>query len=250
MQNLKEFESKYENTGTFAKQTHDLFCELVNADPKLKEFRDYVEQHVYGFGERSFIWMWKIITQELPPDFRFMEIGVFKGQILALMRMLSHRATIYGVTPLDASGGMQDRDYEQDIIDLHEHFNLPCAYRLFAGRSDDEDIINQVQSIVPYLDVLYIDGGHSYQDARHDILTYSPLVRQGGYMVIDDCANNGFGHKSGMFMGIKEVSDAVDALLPPATSNDEWQHIGSVVHNRIWKRTVHNVDTWGMGYVV
>lgn len=245
MQTLNELETTWVNSAAYAKGLHDSFCALVNANPKLKEFRDYVEQHVYGFGERSFIWMWKLITQELPPDFRFMEIGVYKGQILALMRMLSHKATIYGITPLDVSGGMAYRNYEQDIIDLHERFNIPCAYKLFKGRSDDTDIIDQVMNVVPCLDVLYIDGGHGYDEAKQDILIYSPLVREGGYLVIDDCANNNFAHKHGMFMGVQEVSNAVDSILPPATDNIEWQHIGSVVHNRIWRRTGHYSQGWG-----
>lgn len=235
MQTITEFKERWKNSAETCKAVKELFEDMVDADPALKAHRDFIEHSHYGFGERAFHYMWKLIVNELPDDFRFMEIGVYKGQVISLIRLLAPKATIYGVTPLDSSGGMADRDYRKDIEDLHDAFALPNMYRLFVGKSQDPDIINQVLTNVPYLDVLYIDGGHEFEEAYADILNYSPLVKKGGYMVIDDCANR-FSHPFGYFMGIDSVSAAVDKLLPPRKASNEWEHLGNVIHNRIWRR--------------
>lgn len=54
-------------------------------------------------------------------------------------------------------------------------------------------------------------------------------------LVIDDSANR-FAYPNGYFAGIASVSKAADRCLPPGTENDQWEHIGVVVHNRIWRK--------------
>lgn len=238
MQTLSEFAEKWENSEAFTKHVKESFDELVNATPRLKEHRDFVEQHAFGFGERCFLWMWKLIVDTFEgKPFNFLEIGVYKGQILSLIRMLSDTAKIYGVTPLDTSGGMPEENYRLLIETIHNILDIRKDYRLFEGRSDNMDVLNKVSTEVCDIDVLYIDGGHSRAEARHDILTYGRLVPVGGYMVIDDCACR-IKHPmdSGYFMGIHPVCSAVDEILPPYGNSDEWIHIGSIIHNRIWQR--------------
>lgn len=231
--NIEEFAAAWQDTPEFAAQTVEQFNQATNLHP-IGDLRTYVEQYGYGFGERCFYWMWKLIFNSLPRNPHLLEIGVYKGQVLALWRMLSKGATISGITPLDTSGGMADRDYAQDIADLHNAFKLPRTYQIIQGRSDSKDCILQAAQEAPY-DVVYIDGGHAYSEAKHDILTYAPMVEVGGYLVIDDCANR-MKQPHGFFQGIDSVSKAVDELLAPFTNNDEWKHLGCVVHNRIWQR--------------
>ena len=71
---------------------NDSFKGLVNATPELKEYRDWIEANIFGFGERSFIWMWKILIDEMPVNFNFLEVGVFRGQILGAVRLISNMA--------------------------------------------------------------------------------------------------------------------------------------------------------------
>jgi len=57
------------------------------------------------------------------------------------------------------------------------------------------------------------------------------MVKVGGYLVIDDCANK-YDLPYGYFRGIESVSRAVDRNLP----NKQFKEIFSVVHNRIFQR--------------
>jgi hypothetical protein len=210
----------------------------VNADPFLKSYRDWIEANAFGFGERCFLWMWKRIIDEMPEDFTFLEIGVFRGQILAIVEYLAINSGKYvercGITPLDSSDGHWESDYLSDIMQLHEQFKIHEHFVLLKGSSTEPRIIELARS-KPELNILYIDGGHAYDVVRSDIEHYAPLVKPGGYLVIDDC-NNRLDMPDGYFRGIESVSKAVDEVFPPFTQNEDWEYIGSVVHNRILRR--------------
>jgi predicted O-methyltransferase YrrM len=56
--------------------------------------------------------------------------------------------------------------------------------------SFDKNTLEQVTSITPSLDFLFIDGNHMYEAIRHDFETYSTLVRPGGIIAFHDIASN------------------------------------------------------------
>lgn len=225
---LKEVTASWQDTPESHKLINESFTDNVNADPKLKEYRDWIEQKIFGFGERSFLWMWKLIVDELPKDFSFLEIGVFRGQILGLIRMLAPKAHITGITPLTSEGGHWESDYAADIKLLHDTFNLKQP-KIIKGLSTDETVIKEASEGA--YDIIYIDGGHDYETAKHDVYHYSSMVKIGGYYVIDDCAHK-YNLPEGYFRGIEPVSKAVDELLP----NAYYKELFNVMHNRVFKR--------------
>jgi len=212
-------------------ETHKIinegFTDQVNADPKLKAYRDWIEEKVFGFGERSFLWMWKLLIDEIPAP-EFLEIGVFRGQVLGLIRMLSPKASITGITPLDSTGGNWESDYAADIKLLHSTFKLRQP-AIIKGLSTDPEVLEKAGKKL--YDIIYIDGGHSYTEAHHDVYRYSSFVKVGGYLVVDD-AGNRFNMPEGYFKGIEDVSRAVDELLP----NEYYEEVFNVMHNRVFKR--------------
>jgi hypothetical protein len=210
-------------------ELHNYYCQKTNEVPELKALRDFVEQKAFGFGERSFYWMWKLIVDELPNHFSLLEIGVFRGQTLALVQMLAQLAgktcSVYGVTPLDTTDGHWESDYKSDIHFLHNYFALNQP-TIIEGLSTEPEIIEAVK-VLKSFDVVYIDGGHTYDVAKSDIIEYAPLAKQ--YLVIDDCCND-LDIPFGMFPGIQSVTDAViDTIETP--------HSYSVVHNKVWDLT-------------
>lgn len=228
LESLKGVQSMWADREDIHRQINEGFTALVNADLKLKAYRDWIEEKIFGFGERSFLWLWKLLIDEVPEP-SFLEIGVFRGQILGLIRMLSPGARVTGITPLDSSGGHWESDYAADIKLLHETFSLKQP-GLIKGLSTNDEVFSQADSGGPY-DIIYIDGGHDYATARHDVYKFSSLVKIGGYLVVDDCAHR-YKLPEGYFRGIESVSKAVDELLP----NEYYTEVFNVMHNRVFKR--------------
>ena len=63
-------------------------------------------------------------------------------------------------------------DFHALLMDSHAPETLAAVQRILAGRS---------------IDLLFIDGDHSYAGCKQDFEMYSPLVRSGGLVAIDDC---------------------------------------------------------------
>ena len=210
------------------------YTDKVNADQELKAYRDWIEANIFGFGERCFLWMWNDIVARMPQEFTFMEIGVFRGQILGLVKLLADRqgkkVRRIGITPLDTTDGHWESDYEADIKKLHDTFNIANDYELITLDSTNPVAINLASKNPP--DVLYIDGGHTYEVVKSDLTNYIPILKVGGTLVIDDC-NNAIPMPWGYFQGIQSVSLAVDEVLPREGSTEYWKHELNLVHNRV-----------------
>jgi len=74
------------------------------------------------------------------------------------------------------------------------------------GSSYDSTSINKVKRILKdrYIDILFIDGDHSYEGAMKDYLNYSPLVKEGGLIVFHDIIpdyHTRFGKQTGKYAG-------------------------------------------------
>lgn len=231
MNNISEL--NWQNTAEYHQGIHEGFIAKVNGMPELKAHRDFVETNIFGFGERSFLWLWWLLIKEMPASFTFMEIGVFKGQILSLIRMVADmqakKVVRHGVTPLSSIGGVWESDYEADIKFIHDQFKIKKDYKIIKGDSTDPQTIKAASEIE--LDILYVDGGHTYDIAKSDIENYSPLIKSGGYLVIDDCCND-LKMPFGYFQGIESVTRAVNDLLP----NKDFEFVFSVVHIKVFRR--------------
>jgi hypothetical protein len=226
---LEDLKTGWKDNPAYHKQIHETFAEYVKNDPILNEHRSWVRSNVFGFGEDSFHWLWKLITDEMPENVSFCEVGVFRAQIVSLIKLLRKDAKVFGVTPMDNSGGMWDSDYEADIKRIHEQFNLPMPH-IFKGSSLDLKIIDTVRNFL--FDVVYVDGDHTYNGASSDIDNYSKTVKLGGYLVIDDC-NNEMNMPFGYFQGISEVTEAKQSWL---ATNPPFEFVCSVVHISVFKR--------------
>jgi hypothetical protein len=213
------------------------YTRMVNEDVQLKAYRDWIEQNAFGFGERCFLWMWNQIVQGMPQNFTFLEVGVFRGQILGLIGLLAERhgktCTRIGVTPLDSTDGHWESDYASDIKKLHEFFGISQDYKIIKGLSTDEGV--KAEAMQYMCDIVYIDGGHTYDVVKSDLDFYPTKVKPRGLLVIDDC-NNAVDMPDGYFRGIADVSRAVDETFPPFTQNRDWKLELNLVHNRVLRR--------------
>jgi hypothetical protein len=214
-----------------------------NNDVNLKELREFVKSKSYGFGDDAHYIMWREIVNVLPKNFSFLEIGVYKGQVLALITLLTKifnkKSLIYGVTPLSNLGDKysvyDDSNYSEDIINLFKTFSLDfnIEKQIFNGLSTDTSIKNKLKSL-PLFDLIYIDGGHDYDVVVSDINFAKTIIKIDGYIVTDDSSCykediKGFG----IFLGHEEVSNAVRDFLE---NDNNFIEVGFVGHNRIFKK--------------
>ena len=85
------------NTDDYNNALHAAFTRKVDDVPILKAHRTFVEKEQYGFGDRPFHYVWHMLVSQMPVEFSFLEIGVFKvilEQVSALqLGDLSHELT-------------------------------------------------------------------------------------------------------------------------------------------------------------
>jgi predicted O-methyltransferase YrrM len=241
MKTLYDWSKEYEDTEEHNRMVIETFRKTTDEIKELKEHRDFIEYHqrelgmIYGHGDRSLPYFWKLLVDEMPKSFKFLEIGVYKGQILSLVQMLanssSRNAKIYGVTPL-FDPDFADYNRLPYIEKLFEKFNLTMENTtVIDGFSQKPDIIEKVKETGPY-DMVYVDGDHSYAVTVSDIENYGKMLKIGGFMVVDDCNNNKKIPEE-IFHGISEVSMAVADCLE---NNSNYQEVLTCMHVRVWKK--------------
>lgn len=204
----------------------------------LKKLRDWVEEHQWGFGDRALYYMWYQLLQDLPDESILAEIGVYKGQTLALWgiigELINKDFIIAGVTPLtdtqDKYHKFEESDYAQDILTIHDAFLLPPPM-IVHGYSTDKRTVNLTPEP---LDLLYVDGGHDEATVYSDITNYVPKVRRGGYVVFDDASCYTDAPLDHWYRGLEEVSKVVDEFA----NNEDFEEQLIVGHNRVFKRLV------------
>lgn len=235
--NLSEEAAQWQDTVAYAVDIRDRFHECLRADAALSAHRLYTRHR--GMGEDAFHWLWKLIVDEMPPGFRFLEVGVYKGQVLSLVRLLSdrlgHQAEIVGVTLLSTFAGsrspFQDCDYRAAIREMHDRFDQQMP-DLVVGDSIHEDTHDKIKLLAPF-DVVFVDGCHDYAYVASDLLFYGGLVKVGGFLVVDDAANDLRQPARGWFKGIESVTRAVRTVI---LTDPRWAHVITVCHDRLFRR--------------
>ena len=121
----------------------------------------------------------KRLLMELQPGY-LCEIGVKQaGWILGVGLFLQEGAHVVGIDIADIWGA-QRRLVRDALRDCNIRFDL------IIGDSADPNTRDRLCAILPALDLLHIDGNHSYESCRRDYELYSPLVRVGGLVVLHD----------------------------------------------------------------
>lgn len=108
------------------------------------------------------------------------EIGCDAGGTLFCWRQLCD--SVYGITLADNSWPTGGQSYP-----LEDH-----GATVLRGDSHDPDSLSWLQEQLAGrpVDVLHIDGDHSYEGVDADYIMYSPLVRSGGLVLVHDVLNH------------------------------------------------------------
>ena len=261
MKRFQDYVAGYRSTGEENDRVWTEFTEATDTIDWLREHRDWVERNNWGLGDRAFHFMWYLLLRDaiVPIAERpaLLEIGVFNGQVISLWALIASQCgatpRIFGISPLagnpayprglhflmlrfnkrykeDAAVGnlFPHKDYRGCIERLFREFGQNFgSVRLLRGSSQDLAIRGQIDS--ERFDVVYIDGGHRYDQVLQDITFYGSRVKPGGYLVLDDAS--WFQPGSAFFKGFESASRAAEEL-----DAGVFQNVLNVGHNRIYQK--------------
>jgi len=261
--NFIEIVNSYSNTEEYNNYIHDYFSKKTEEIDWLYEHRLYVEKNNLGFGDTAFHYMWLMLLKHLQENISdrkldFLEIGVFKGQVISLWDLISQKiginSSIHAISPFkgkpepkskllykllvrfnkkfkklhESSNFYDDEDYHEIIASHFSHYGLDFKKIItYPGFSTDQKILIDLKGIS--FDIIYIDGDHTFDTVIKDINNYAPLIKPGGFLVMDDASNNIPG--STFWKGHQQVSDAAEIIPGLGFSN-----VLNIGHNRIYQK--------------
>jgi len=167
------------------------------------------------------------IVENLKPK-TVLEIGTAKGGTLFLWsRLASEDATIVSIDmPWENGGG-----YPNWKTDLYQKFSSPKQkLTLLRADSHQTSTLENLRSIIAKdeIDLLFIDGDHTYDGVKKDYEMYSPLVRDGGIIAMHDIAKHDLNPECQVDRFWKEIKQGKNTkefiISPPA----DWGGIGVI----------------------
>lgn len=205
----------------------------------IKEHRLYFSHEQRGFGEDAFHVMWSLLVDRFKPV-TFLEIGVYRGQVLSLVGLLQRDHGIHGnntgIGPFERIGDAASvtaygycKDWLEDIKGNVAHFDIPQP-QLVKALSTDSEAIQTIQST--RWDMIYIDGNHDYEVVSEDWKICAACLRPGGIIILDD---------SGLESGFRPPLFASEGFPGPSKianslSTGTFREILQVGHNRAFQK--------------
>lgn len=236
------YSSEWVNTEEYNESIYNKFATEVDSHESLTLHCQVITEHKLAFGEKPFLYLWPLIVSQIPDSGKFLEIGVYKGSILALTQMsakeLGKPLISYGLTPLsnvgDKYSNYMESDYGSDISFLFYKLNLNIENTIIIpGLSTDLEVKEAAKDEGPY-DAVYIDGGHDYETVINDIELTDNILKPGGLLIMDDASsllNLSKNHPG--FLGHAEVALAIRDDLD---KRQNYKHLFACGHNRVWKK--------------
>lgn len=137
-----------------------------------------------------------VATDSVPGD--FLEIGVWKGKSLALIReFTSPVKKVIGIDPLSLPGQAEDFLYFFDSI-------LAPLGDIKIIDDYSERALSKVLKLTTTLSAIHIDGGHGINNVLTDFILYQGFLSIGGVIVFDDYRDS---------VHSPEVKPAVDFIV-------------------------------------
>jgi cephalosporin hydroxylase len=116
-----------------------------------------------------------------------LDLGTANGGTLFLFAQVAHPDA--KIISVDLPYGVWGEGYAAWRIPIYRRFaRKQQTIHLFRGNSHAPYMLERVRKALGNqpLDVLFIDGDHSYEGVKMDFETYSPLVRRGGVIAFHD----------------------------------------------------------------
>jgi predicted O-methyltransferase YrrM len=118
---------------------------------------------------------------------RIVEIGRFKGgSTFVMANAMSPGSSLVSYDlHVALRFDLQGADLDRELAAALARYGLTERVRLVVGDS------RTVELPTAGIDLLFIDGDHSYEGAASDLARWTPLVREGGHVVLHDAVDTG-----------------------------------------------------------
>jgi cephalosporin hydroxylase len=120
-----------------------------------------------------------------------LEVGTARGGTLWMWCQLADPHAF--VISVDLPGGAFGGGYDvEDVPRLMKSTIEQQKLQLFRGDSHDPNMLKACELVLEgrKVDILFLDGDHTYEGVKQDWETYSPLVRPGGIVVFHDIVDH------------------------------------------------------------
>lgn len=145
----------------------------------------------------------------LPPNPVYLEIGCYAGGSSCLMLQKPDITVI----AIDTGVVISQQVVQNHVAKLN---TLNNKFYYIEASSQLESTVEQVKKIADSIDLLFIDGDHSYAGVMCDYNLWSKMVKSGGYIVFDDYRDH---------MYSPEVRGAVDQIV---SNTQDYEIIGTL----------------------
>jgi predicted O-methyltransferase YrrM len=135
-----------------------------------------ISSEKYKIQQKKWEWLsfLELVEKENPTN--IMEIGCYDGGTTwGLANLCKNMVTIDAHNPS-----------RFDVEDMKKF----CNYTYIGSNSHEISLVEKVKNILGEIDVLFIDGDHTYEGAFQDYLMYSPLVKIGGLVAFHDVVDS------------------------------------------------------------
>ena len=218
------------------------FSSYVDRTEPLRKHEINIHMNNLGYGEKCFWFLWHLLVNEMPKNFKFLEIGVYKGSILSLIQLCSNildkNPEIIGLTPLSTNGDKYLSSYEDvDYLNcIGQSFFINeldiLNTTIINGLSTDERVKSEIKTC-DLFDIVYIDGCHDYEVVMQDIEFVDSILKDGAFMVMDDASSHlNFDKSLNRFNGHEDVAKAID----DSSILNDYEHLFACGHNRVWRK--------------
>ena len=140
-------------------------------------------------------------TYSKDQNITYVEIGCYAGGSACLMLQRPNTRVI----SIDLGNPIPEEVVHINVKKLNK-FNNP--YNYLKGNSQTYEMVNRLKELTNEIDILFIDGDHSYQSVINDFMLYEELVKSGGYIIFDDYRDEGCpGTKAAVDEIVRSVND-------------------------------------------
>jgi len=152
-----------------------------------------IRQAAYLFG----------LVRQMKPR-KVIEIGRYKGgSTLVIAAAMNGKGEFWSIDIGEKHGGMhcgeQSRPFDEMLADTCKRFGLKVSIIVGDSRAVDVD--------TGEVDLVFIDGDHSYEGVRSDFERFGKRVRVGGAVLFDDAFTDGIFNteKAGIGRLVREI---------------------------------------------